>query len=268
MNTANLALILADLPLFANLNSQHLNNLVKDAEQICLSNKEHLFRMGQRANYFYLIMAGTLTLYRSGFNGDYKVFRTAEEGELLVETAMFLDEPEYPLSAQAVGEVCVFQIPGQNLISLCRTSPDFSLAMLSGTAERISQSLNRIDLLTISNAAQRLVIYLMDLYTVQRHAWLVLPVSQAVLARQLNISAETLSRQLKSFRKDGYIGENTPEIVLLNIDDLCQSVGVPKPNLKVERLSAAKRLGSGMFDCCNYSKQILGSNHKNKASYG
>ncbi|MNT59715.1 hypothetical protein D3C72_1972480 [compost metagenome] len=80
------------------------------------------------------------------------------------------------------------------MLELCRVSPDFSIAMLEGMAVRISQSLNRIDLLTIGNSAQRLVVYLMDLYIQQRSAWLTLPASHGVLARQLNITPETFSR--------------------------------------------------------------------------
>lgn len=73
--------------------------------------------------------------------------------------------------------------------------------MLEGMAVRISQSLHRIDLLTVGNAAQRLVLYLLDVYLQQGSAWLTLPASQAVLSRQLNITPETLSRQLSAVRR-------------------------------------------------------------------
>lgn len=58
--------------------------------------------MGGAAHYFYLVTTGAINLYRPSYSGDRKIFRVVEDGDLLVETAMFLDPPEYPLSAQAV----------------------------------------------------------------------------------------------------------------------------------------------------------------------
>lgn len=245
-------------PLFARVDRDILYSLLTGIDLLRLISRQHLFYMGQKATHFYLIKSGSLVLYRPSYTGDNKVFRIAEQGDLLVETAMFLDRPEFPLSAQAATGVEVYCIPRYNLLRLCRESPDFSLTMLSGMAERIFQSLNRIDLLTIGNAAQRLVMYLMDLYMQQRSAWLVLPVAQSLLARQLNITPETLSRQMSAFRRSGLIGDNHPEVVLLDIKGLCESVGLPPPNPQFKKVSAAQHLGSSLFDCCNYASQVLG----------
>src|SRR5690606_7709813 len=203
-----------------------------------------------------------INLYRPSYSGDRKIFRVVKDGDLLVETAMFLDPPEYPLSAQAVSNAACYRLPRANLLRVCRDSPEFSLAMLEGMAVRISQSLNRIDLLTVGNAAQRLVLYLLDVYLQQGSAWLTLPASQAVLSRQLNITPETLSRQLSAFRRAGLLGESTTaqgehhapqmHVVLLDIPGLCKEVNLPLPNPEIERAKPTRRLGSSLFDCCNY----------------
>lgn len=258
MKTKVLVQMLSQSPIFSKVDEKSLRALARGTDVVNLTTRQHLFYMGQPATHFYLVVSGSLTLYRPSYTGDQKVFRTVEEGDLLVETAMFLDSPQYPLSAQAIGSATCYRIPRENLLLMCRESADFSLAMLGGMAERISQSLNRIDLLTIGNSAQRLVLYLMDLYVQQRSPWLELPVSQAVLARQLNITPETLSRQMSTFRRSGLIGEHNPEVVLLDIEGLCRSVGLPPPDLSFERGSAAKQLGSSLFDCCNYARQALG----------
>lgn len=258
MKTGVLVQMLGQSYIFSKVNEASLRALAADADVVNLENRQHLFYMGQMAMHFYLVTTGSITLYRPSYTGDQKIFRTVEGGDLLVETAMFLDPPEYPLSAQAAGSVTCYRMPRDNLLRMCHESPDFALAMLGGMAERIQQSLNRIDLLTIGNAAQRLVLYLMDLYVQQRTSWLVLPISQSVLARQLNIAPETLSRQMSAFRRSGLIGEHLPEVVLLDVEGLCRAVGLPSPELHFERASAARRLGSSLFDCCNYASQTLG----------
>lgn len=255
--------MLAHSPIFAKTGEQTLWSLVHGADVITLSAKQHLFYMGEAANHFFLVKSGAVTLYRPSYTGDNKIFRTVEEGDLLVETAMFLDPPEYPLSAQAVSDVICYRLPRENLLQLCQQSPDFSLAMLGGMAMRISQSLNRIDLLTVGSAAQRVVLYLMDLYTQQRRSWIVLPASLAILSRQLNVAPETLSRQLSAFKREGFIGEkDAQQIVLLDVEGLCRSVGLPPPSFQKERIESSRHLGSSLFDCCNYAHQTLGRKPK------
>lgn len=47
-------------------------------------------------------------------------------------------------------------------------------------------------------------------------------------------------------------------MVLLDVGRLCRSVGLPSPDMRIERVSPARRLGSSLFDCCNYARQALG----------
>lgn len=258
MTTPALITLLSRSPVFATVGRDGLGALLEGVSLVRLDAGQHLFRMGDKAAHFFLVQAGSVMLYRPSYGGEQKVFRNMEAGDLLAETAMFVEPCRYPLSARANMPSSVYRLPRAGLLGLCRASPDFSLAMLEGMAVRISQSLNRIDLLTIGNAAQRLVAYLLDLYTQQRSAWLPLPASHSVLARQLNITAETFSRQLGAFRRAGFIGGRNPELVLLDIEGLCQAVELPPPGLLFEQAEPMDHLGSSLFDCCNYARQALG----------
>ncbi|QLF92536.1 Crp/Fnr family transcriptional regulator [Pseudomonas sp. ABC1] len=258
MKTPGLIQMLAGSSIFARVGKDKLQVLAEGASLVRLESGQHLFRMGDKAAYFFLLQAGSVVLYRPSYTGEQKVFRSMEAGDLLAETAMFAEPCRYPLSARAGSDCSIYRLPRARLLELCRVSPDFSIAMLEGMATRISQSLNRIDLLTIGNSAQRLVAYLMDLYLQQRSAWLALPASHGVLARQLNITPETFSRQLSAFRRAGFIGGRPPELVLLDADGLCQEVGLPAPDMTFEGTTAMDHLGSSLFDCCNYARQALG----------
>jgi len=261
--TTMLADQLAQSAVFAKAGQDVLHTLAENAERIDLRSREHLFYLGEVATHFYLVATGSIYLYRPSYTGERKIFRTLEDGDLLVETAMFLDPPEYPMSAQAHSNATCWRIPRADLLQVCRASPEFSLAMLEEMAVRISQSLNRIDLLTVGNAPQRLVLYLLDIHQQQGTAWLTLPASQAVLSRQLNITPETLSRLLASFRRTGRIGaarrERNPhqmQVVLLDVAGLCKDVGLPPPETQPTR--APRHLGNSLFDCCNYARMALG----------
>ena len=245
-------------PTFAKANNESLRLLIADSQPMRLSPKQHLFHMGAEAVHFFWLQSGSITLYRPSYNGDHKIFRIVEGGDLLAETAMFANPSLYPLSAYANAASLVHRLPRERLLAMARQSAEFSFALLETMATRIAQATNRIDLLTIGNSAQRLVSYLMDVYVQQGTAWLILPANQNVLARQLNIAPETLSRQLGGFKRMGLIGGRNREIVLLDVDGLCREVGLPPPAPQISSPRPAAHLGGSLFDCCNYARQPLG----------
>ncbi len=250
--------VLTQSPTFAKASAESMEMLIADAMAVQLSPKQHLFHMGDEAAFFFWLQSGSITLYRPAYNGDHKIFRIVEDGDLLAETAIFANPSLYPLSAYANDECLVHRLPRERLLAMARQSAEFSFSLLENMATRIAQATNRIDLLTISNSAQRLVVYLMDVYLQQGTAWLVLPANQNVLARQLNIAPETLSRQLSGFKRQGLIGGRNREIVLLDVEGLCREVDLPAPVASVKPPRPAAHLGGSLFDCCNYARQALG----------
>ena len=235
-----------------------LATLLDDAKLIELAAHEHVFRFGQAATHFYWIKSGEVALYRPCYSGEEKVFRTLKAGDTVAETMMFINDAQYPLAAQALSHVTLYKIPKHSLLALCQCTPTLAMQLLESMAVAVSQSLNRIDLLTMGNAAQRMASYLLELYIQQRCAWFSLPVRQTVLARQLNIAPETFSRLLAQFRRAGFIGGRNPEIVLLDIDGLCASVSLPVPKLDLKKpRRRSTSLGEGLFECCGYFKQTL-----------
>jgi len=240
------------------LDKKTLDELLDHAKRVELIMHDHLFQFGQRASHFFWIQSGEVALYRPCFGGEEKIFRTLKAGETVAETMMFIQDAEYPLAAQALGDVVVYKIPKQSLLALCESTPALAMQLLENMAIAVSQSVNRIDLLTITNSAQRMVSYLLELYLEKQSAWFSLPYRQATLARQLNITPETFSRQMAQFRRSGYLGGRNPNIVLLDIKGLCNSVGLPVP--KIDTTASPNRsasLGDGLFECCSYFKQKL-----------
>lgn len=239
------------------LDKTRLRMLLDDAKLLELKMHEHLFQFGQAATHFFWIESGEVAVYRPSYDGAEKVFRTLTSGDTVAETMMFIEDAEYPLAAQALTTVTLYKIPKQSLLALCQCTPALTMQLLEKMAVAVSQSLNRIDLLTMGNAAQRIASYLLDLYMQQCSAWFSLPVRQAVLARQLNIAPETFSRQLAQFRRAGFIGGRNPEIVLLDIEGLCRRVGLPTPKLDLTKQHRSAPLGDGLFECCGYFKHSL-----------
>lgn len=250
---------LATSPVLANAGPESLHVLASQARLVRLKARQHLFHSGDQAHHFFFIHSGSIALYRPSYNGDNKIFRIMEAGDLLAEACMFINPAHYPLSARACCATSVYRIPREPLLLLVRKSTDFCYAMLEGMARRISQTLNRIDLLTTSNSAQRMVTYFMDLYMQQRSVRLILPANQNVVARQLNIAPETFSRQLKSFKRAGYIAGRNREISLIDVQGLCAAVDLPPPKARFDTFRRQEDANFCPMQLnCNYARQPLG----------
>ncbi len=101
----------------------------------------------------------------------------------------------------------------------------------------------------MKNAGQRLVSYLLEQHKSQKTHWLTLPVAHSVLAGQLNIAPETLSRLFKSLRQLEAISGKRETVVLLDIEKMCEFV-------KLAYASASDLNGEdlpSMAGCCNLS---------------
>src|SRR5690606_32958337 len=238
------------VPAFRHADPDGLSTLADSARRMVLTARQHLFHLGEPADHFYWIETGSVTLYLPSYNGDERVFQVLEDGCLVAATVMFSDDRRYPVSAQANARSILHRLDGAPLLDMARHSPEFSCALLRIVAGQMTQAISRIDLLTMANSMQRLVTYLVNLYVEQGSAWLTLPARQRVLARQLNMTPENLSRMLGALRRDGLIGGRNHELVLLDVEALCKQARLPPPEPNRRAAPAASAQDEVLFSCC------------------
>ncbi len=251
MHSSFLNKALLSFPAFKQANRSTLEALASSARRMVLSPKQHLFHMGEAAEHFFWIERGALIMYLPSYNGDEKVVQTLEGGCLVAATVMFSDNRDYPLSAQASARTVLYRLDREPLLDMARHSPAFAYTLLQIVSSHVVHAINRIDLLTITNATQRLVTYLLDLYREHGSAWITLPASHAVLARQLNMTPENLSRTLGAFRRAGLIGGRNRELVLLDVDAMCRHARLPPPGPKFASRHSVAAQDSALFRCCS-----------------
>lgn len=141
---------------FCKANIGMLETLASLAVPVQLQAQQHLFFAGDEARHFYWISNGSITLYSPSFVGENKIFRTLGPGSLVAESVMYATPSTYPLSAVAEQSCLLYRMPRDQLLTMTRQSPDFAFSLVEVMASRISQAVNRIDLLTITNSSQRL----------------------------------------------------------------------------------------------------------------
>jgi CRP/FNR family transcriptional regulator, dissimilatory nitrate respiration regulator len=239
-------------PLFDAVSDAALLPLAESGRMLRFAAGQEVFAHGCQAQSFFAVQTGEVHLYRPAWQGEEKLFQILNAGDLLAESAMFLQPPSYPLSARAHQESSLFTYTRSALLELCDAAPQLMKTLLFHQSHRLYQAVNRIDHLLHNNAGQRLVLYLLELRRDRGGHWLDmpsnidLPVNIAALAGQLTMTPETLSRLLQRFRQENWISGKGRTLILIDLAALCQHVGLPAPS--EHHIGAAT---PAMVGCCN-----------------
>ncbi len=239
---------------FRNVSDHHLQSLATRGHTRTYQTGVQLFEEGQSANAFYIVMSGEVHLYRWSPEGEAKVFQVLVPGDMVAEAAMFMRPAKYPMNARIEKKSKLYSIARGDLLALCEQSNELLMELLSAMSNKLNYVMNRIDQLTMKNAGQRLVSYLLDLHQQQHTNWLDLPVSYGILASQLAITPETLSRLLQKFRQKGVISGKRKTLVLLDIDGMCDLVELPRQRLcGFDGSESTDAFDPNLVGCCNLS---------------
>ncbi len=193
---------------------------------IQLSKRQILFHYGDSATAFYLIKSGKIKLFRISSAGREKVFGIHEKGDSMGVMLMFIPNSRYPMTAQAEQDCELIKINKEILIDLTTHSPQLAERLLGCIGGHMLHLINTIDKLSHPDAGQRLVIHFAELYQTQKNSelFIALTDTKSVLASQLGMQPETLSRLFRKFKKESLLLEKNHKVYFPDIEKLCDSV--------------------------------------------
>lgn len=196
------------------------------SKKVTLSAGDCLFEKGDFADNIYLVNKGKITLYRLMPNGEQKVFKVFLSGGVIAEMAIFMQPRVYPMNAHVAQTTILTCYSYQSLTSLFKSDNELAMKVISFMSNRVGQLMNSLDMLTQVNANQRLVMYFAEIYRKQKQKGnrLVLPSTKKILATQLGITPETLSRLLNKLKATGLIEESGACITVPDFNGLCREV--------------------------------------------
>lgn len=185
-----------------------------------------LFKKGDFADRFFLVNKGQIKLFRITASGDEKIFKVFTPPGLIAEMAMFMPHQRYPMTAIAEVDSQVCVINKFDLLDLVESSPSLAIKIMGFMSQRINTLMNTIDTLTQVNAEQRLVMFLAQLYNKQNtdNASIQMPYAKKVLAHQICVKPETLSRILKKLKQQQLLQEKGGRLYLPDMAQLCRAV--------------------------------------------
>lgn len=216
--------------LFATLDDAQLQQVMAMSQKISLSDGDMLFEAGSTADRFFMVLEGQVKLYRLSLDGNEKVIELSRPGHTFAEALMFMDQPSYPVSSTAVGDVELLSFENQAFLALLSNSVDTCFRLMGDMTMRLHHLIKEIDDLSLQTATGRVAGFLCSklIETDGAIQSIDLDTPKGVLASRLSVKPETFSRILHNFTADGLISVSGAHIEVLSPDGLkekAESIG-------------------------------------------
>lgn len=208
--------------LFDSLDAGQRRTLCEHLRTRRLSAGETLFAQGDPASHFWWLERGQIKLYRLSRDGHQKIMGLAEPGQTFAEGVLFMETPRYPVNAEAILPSSVLGIERDTYLAILETSFPTCRNLFRQMVQRTRRHLDEIESLTIQNARYRLVNYLLKLQGAagSGRTTVELPAKKILIASQLAIQPETLSRLLRELEESGRIRVRGDRIDLVDPEGL------------------------------------------------
>lgn len=201
--------------LFADLGEARLARLLSSAHKLTLQASESLFHQGDEALRFYFVVKGQVRLFRMAPSGHEKVVDVVRTGHCFAEALMFGQQHQYPVSAESLSPSVVVGFENAAFIAELESDNRLCIALMNQMSHRLHSQIIEIENLSLQNATHRLVNYLLREQE-SASGLLVLDVPKRMLASQLAIQPETLSRILRKLSDADIIKVENKRLHLLD----------------------------------------------------
>jgi CRP-like cAMP-binding protein len=208
--------IASQIPVFSGLRPEVFEVLMAQARVVNLRPGSMLFRQGEPATSFFIIVEGWIKLFRVTPAGDEAVLNVFAKGQSFAE-AVTLTSGRYPATASAVASTRVVMIPADHVIDCIRKMPEVAIAMIASTSQHLHLMVSRIEQLTAQSGMQRVADFLISLTPcIKGPCTIALPYDKSLIAGRLGLKPESLSRVFAKLRMVG-VDVRASEVV---VDDV------------------------------------------------
>ncbi|MBI3092429.1 MAG: Crp/Fnr family transcriptional regulator [Candidatus Tectomicrobia bacterium] len=209
--------ILSRCPMFSSLREEELRELAAAA---LLQEHPHgavLFSEGDRCEGFYIVDRGTVKISKMSPAGREQVLHVVRAGDSFAEVALFAGG-DYPATAFVLDDARLVFMRRIPFLKTLQARPELLLRLLASISQWARRLATMVENLTLRDARARLAAYLLSLAGDEAAAGATvrLPTKKKLLAAQLSITSETLSRTFSVLRDSGLIEDAQGRVRLLD----------------------------------------------------
>jgi CRP-like cAMP-binding protein len=211
--------IVAQTAVLGGMNPRTVQTLLAPATVVDLDSGEALFRQGEPAAAFFIVVRGWIKLYRITPAGDEAVLHILTKGESFAEAVAFTGG-RYPATASAATESRVVLIPAHHVMNCIRAMPDIAIAMIASTSQHLHRLVLRVEQLSAQSGLQRVAEFLAGLCPcMDGPCTISLPYDKSLIAGRLGLKPESLSRVFAKLRLVG-VDVRSSDVVVSEVAQL------------------------------------------------
>jgi CRP-like cAMP-binding protein len=200
MESKNILETLSHSHLFSELSDEQLERTRRHSHITDMVENESLFFQGDKVTAFYLVVSGRIKLFRMSPDGKEKVVEIMESGSTFAEALMFMDRPDYPVTATALAPSRVIGVNCKEFKSMLHESIDTCFLLMGQMSFKLRSLINEIDTLSLDTGTVRTVAYLLQ-HAPDGIDRFELEIAKSVIASRLSVKPETFSRILKNLHE-------------------------------------------------------------------
>ena len=194
--------ILKKIEFFSLLNADEIEQINNSCQIVTLNKDNILFYEGDLAKSFYILLEGTLKLYKIGNSGNEIIMHHFVQPTLLAEMATFQND-YFTATAISTSQVTKIAILDKEIfISLLQSNGNLSFHIIGSLISKMKSLEQTIHKNLVYDANQRVCALLKE------NPEILIDKKHSLVAKILNMAPETLSRNIKKLREKGYLDKN------------------------------------------------------------
>jgi CRP-like cAMP-binding protein len=231
--------IASQTAVLSGLNPRTIQTLLAPATVVDLKPGDALFRQGEPAAAFFIVIQGCIKLYGITPAGDETVLHVLAKSESFAEAVAFAGG-RFPATASAATDSRVVLIPARYVIGCIREMPDIAIAMIASTSQHLHRLVQRVEQLTAQSALQRVAEFLTSLCPCEEGPCTIsLPYDKLLIAGRLGLQPESLSRVFAKLRSVG-VDVRASDVIVSNVAQLRSLIASDR--IKARRATEGRHL--------------------------
>lgn len=203
------------MSLFAGLTEQDRDTLIKGGRLRQVPRGHMLFAHGDKVTHFYVIVSGTMQLFRATPEGHEKTIEIAKSGQTMCEDEVMDACHGHRVNGVAVEDSVVLEFPVAWLKETAKKHSVFALNLLSLISSRAHLAEVEAEHQATMSAAQLVACFMQRLCVLYdfNPKGFDLPYSKTLIASRLGMELETFSRTLAKLKEHGITVEGNRVII-------------------------------------------------------
>lgn len=208
--------ILIKSQLFGGLPEEHIVEIEKIAVDKHYNKGDIIFYDGDEGVGFYLVVAGSINVYKLSPDGKEQILHIVKEGDTIGAVPVFSGK-SFPANARAISKSHLLFFDRNKFIQLITNKPSLTMNILALLSMRLREFTIQVENLSLKKIPGRLAAYLLYLAQEQGNKDLIkLTISKVQLANLLGTGPESLSRALGNMKTKKLVAEEGANIRLIN----------------------------------------------------